>query len=93
MKKLLLLLPLLLTGCSAKQITYTFDVLDHVTASITSEVQEKTHEPYLAYCKSGINYCFIEVPYGDIRTKLELIHTGYVITYDKTLSNNGWALV
>ena len=79
--------------------SYTFKVEDHVIAVLTSEVQEKTHDPYLAYCKSGVNECFIEVPYGDTREELGLVHTGYIITYelevdgkDYTVSNNGWAL-
>ena len=81
------------------QKPYVFEVKDHYTAYQTSEVQEITHEPYLAFCKSGVNECYIEVPQGDTRTMLNLVYTGYEITYkvggllSKTVSNNGWALV
>lgn len=85
--------------CDCKHYTYTFKVEGHITAFLTSEVQETTHEPYLAYCKSGVNDCFIEIPYGDEREELELVYTGYVITYtlgfdgnDTKVSNNGWML-
>lgn len=80
--------------------SYTFKVEDHVIAVLTSEVQEITHDMYLAYCKRGVNEAFIEVPVNDKSTELELVYTGYQITYtlergliDSKVSNNGWALV
>lgn len=97
MKTKLLLLPLLLTSCG--QQTYPFKVEEHYTAYLTSETQEQTHDPYLAYCKLGANECFIEVPQYDTRTYLNLVYTGYLITYKididniyYTVSNNGWKL-
>ena len=88
-----------LIECEDYKYQFTFKVKEHYTAYLTSEVQETTHDPYLAYCKSGVNECFIEVPYGDTREELSLVHTGYIITYelevdgkDYTVSNNGWAL-
>lgn len=100
-KSILLILPLLLAGCGndKKQKnrnvkTYIFEVLYHITANQTSEVQEKTHDPYLACCERGANSCFIEVPYGDKKKELELFYTGYIIEYDcGVYCNNGWELV
>lgn len=88
MKKLLLLTPLLLTACANKPTTYTFEVKEHYTAIMTSEVQETTHDIYLAYCVRGVNEAFIEVPQGDKRTELELYYTGYQIKY--TIDNGGY---
>lgn len=80
-------------------ITYTFKVDEYVIADITSEVQEITHDMYLAHCKRGANDCFIEVPVNDTRTELQLYYTGYIITYtvshgivSQKVSNNGWAI-
>ena len=86
--KLLLLTPLLLTACANKPTTYTFEVEGHYTAIMTSEVQETTHDIYLAYCVRGVNGAFIEVPQGDKRTELKLYYTGYQIKY--TLDNGGY---
>lgn len=80
-------------------ITYTFKVDEHVIAEITSEVQEHTHDMYLAHCVRGANDCYIEVPVNDTRTELQLYYTGYIIKYTITrgigstkVSNNGWAI-
>lgn len=103
MKKINLLLPLLLlTGCNntynVANKPYEFTVKEHKIAVQTSEVQETTHDIYLAYCVRGANECFIEVPVNDERETLTLVHTGYVITYKfdslltKDVSNGGWEL-
>lgn len=103
MKKINLLLPLLLlTGCNdtynVANKPYEFTVKEHKIATQTSEVQEKTHDIYLAYCVAGANECFIEVPVNDAREKLKLVHTGYIITYKfdsliaREVSNNGWEI-
>ena len=60
--------------------SYIFKVDEHVIAELTSEVQEITHDMYLAHCKRGANDCFIEVPVNDTRTELQLYYTGYIIT-------------
>lgn len=79
--------------------SYTFEVDEHVIAELTSEVQEITHDMYLAHCVRGANECFIEVPVNDERKELELVYTGYIIKYTIThgigstkVSNNGWSL-
>lgn len=80
--------------------SYTFHVEGYVIAVLTSEPQEVTHDMRLAYCTRYKNDAYIEVPIDDNRTDLELVYTGYQITYtlergliDSKVSNNGWALV
>lgn len=80
--------------------SYTFHVKSYVIAVLTSEPQEVTHDMRLAYCTRYKNDAYIEVPIDDNRTDLELVYTGYQITYtlergliDSKVSNNGWALV
>lgn len=101
-KTSLLLSLLLLSACNDTYVVtnkpYEFKVTEHKIAVQTSEVQEHTHDIYLAYCVAGANECYIEVPVNDTREKLMLVHTGYVITYkfdgiiNKTVSNNGWEI-
>lgn len=78
---------------------YEFDVDGHFIATLTSEVQEHTHDMYLAHCIREANETYIEVPVNDQSLKLNLIYTGYNITYtlgsgitSKKVSNQGWAL-
>ena len=95
MKKLLLLLPILLTltACN-NQETYEFKVKGHYTTYMTSEPQNYTHDLYVAYCESGVNTAYVEVPQGDTRETLKLRYTGYIIKYWlvgwEIGSNNGW---
>lgn len=97
MKKLLLVATtLFLVGCQ-NQKSYSFKVENHYVAVMTSEPQEKTHDMYLAYCVCNANECFVEVPFNDERTKIDLVYTGYIITYTldtyEKVSNNGWAIL
>lgn len=99
LKLLALLSALMLCSCGngEKPRTYTFDVVEYHTAYITSEVQEKTYEPRIAFCESGINYAYVEVPQDYNSDKIELIYTGYKIRYlinsgRKSVSNEGWEL-
>lgn len=79
--------------------SYTFHVEGYVIAVLTSEPQEVTHDMRLAYCTRYKNDAYIEVPVNDKSTELELVYTGYLITYTldsglikNKVSNNGWAL-
>lgn len=99
-KQLLLLLPLL-TGCSKtyQPKTYQFSVELYCIAEMCSEPKEMSGPMRIACCKSGVNYAAIEVPYDYNYTYAILIHTGYNIEYTVfvegetyTVSNAGWEL-
>ena len=89
MKKLsLLLVPLLLSGCD----TTSFGVIDYTYAYQTSEVQEYTHDVYLAHCKGDI---YVEVPEDYYLSMVDLKKTNKMIYYyvygvDHKVSNKGW---
>lgn len=90
MKKLslLLLAPLLLGGCKHT----TFGVVDYTYAYQTSEVQEYTHDIYLAHCKGDI---YVEIPENYYSTTIDLKKTNKMIYYyvygvDHKVSNKGW---
>lgn len=97
MKKILLLLILLLSGCSSKpKYKYWHAVIQGYDYSYqTSEVQENTHDVRLAICK---NETYIEVSENYNKTYVALKYTGKLIYYrvynnDKKVSNKGWELL
>lgn len=100
MKKLLLLLPLLV-ACKPKEvITEWRATIEGYTYSYqTSEVQEVTHDCYLAIVSSSFeDETFIEIPVNYSKTYVDLVKTNKMIYYwvydrDYIVSNRGWERV
>lgn len=107
MKKGLLLAAaaLCLAGCqNGIEKEYTMDVQAAYVATMTSEVQDLTHDVYVVHCKRGMslfNY-YIEVPeYPNVLPEhLVASDTGKTITYhididgkDTKVSNHGYEFV
>lgn len=80
----------LITGCSNN--TEHFGVTNYTYSYITSEVQEVTHDVYLAHCENNL---YIEVPLDYKKDTVPVKYTGKIITYhvydsDEKVSNGGY---
>ena len=70
-------------------------ILDYTYAYQTSEVQEYTHDVYLAHC---VNDAYIEVPIGYSKSTVKLKKASKWIYYwvydvDYEVSNKGWEML
>jgi len=101
MKKLLLLLPLLLSGCKSKNSSTTeqskmFSVAAYVYSYQTSEVQEYTHDCRLAqFIDNEEQWCYVEVESEYNETYVCVKKTDKIIYYriyscGEKVSNNRW---
>lgn len=93
MKKLLSLL-LILTGCANNNGWHAV-IQDRVYAYQTSEVQEYTHDIYLAVCKNNV---YIEISKNYKKSYLPLKKTGKMIYYriygiEDKVSNKGYEII
>lgn len=92
MKKLLAVLPLmLLVACNNNK----YKVEDYTYAYQTSEVQEYTHDIYLAHCENG---AYVEVPENYNKSYISLKKIDKVIYYyvygvDEKVSNMGYEML
>ena len=90
--KMLMTLPIILCGCNNLIKTETFLVKNYTYSFITSEVQEVTHDVYLAHCDNGY---YIEVPENTKKVKIDVIKKDKVIYYhvndtDEKVNNGGY---
>lgn len=93
MKKLLLLL-LILAGCTNNSRWHAV-IQDKVYAYQTSEVQEYTHDVYLAVCKDDV---YVEIPEDYEKEYVPLKKTNKIIYYrvygiEDKVSNKGYEMI
>ena len=84
----------LVSGLKNMQTYPSYKVLNYTYAYQTSEVQEYTHDIYLAHCVHDI---YIEVPEDHANTYITAKKTDKIIYYrvydcDFKVSNKGWAM-
>lgn len=97
MKKTIILLLaslLLLTACESTK-KETFSIRSFTYAYQTSEVQDYTHDVYIAHCNGDI---YVEVPETYYQLAIDLTYTKKIVTYyvygvEHKVSNKGWEFI